>query len=797
MKSKNQKLIKNNRNLVSKNVFLILCISLFTLSSYAQEKEISGTVTTASDGLPLPGASVIIKGASKGVQTDFDGKYTIIANSGDILVVSYVSMETVEVTIGANNTYDVALEEGNALEEVIVVGYSTTTKEAYTGTASVISRRSSPSKAQLQRQAKKAYHNKLASQLQTNNISQALQGEVAGVNITNGNGNPGTSTQIRIRGYSSINGNNQPLYVIGGKPVNGDVLQSINPESITSLTVLKDASATSIYGSRGANGVVVISTKEKKVKTKKQPLYIVDGRPINIANNHVIESIPETDIDSKTVYESSEAKDKFGKIAKHGCVVITTRQGNFRFENESYAVIQENDFESTSTSPLSTFSIDVDKASYSNIRRMINSGTFIEPDAVKIEEMVNYFNYNYAQPTDEHPFSINTEVIETPWHKDTQLVRIGLQGKTYKNEELPASNLTFLIDVSGSMSSQNKLPLLKSAFKLLVNQLREKDKVSIVVYAGAAGVILEPTSGNQKDRILKALDNLEAGGSTAGGQGIELAYKLAEKHFKKNRNNRVILATDGDFNVGASSDKAMEKLIEEKRKSGVFLSVLGFGYGNYKDSKLEILADKGNGNHAYIDNMQEAQKVFGKEFGGTLFTIAKDVKIQVEFNPKKVQGYRLIGYENRLLNDEDFVDDTKDAGELGSGHTVTALYEVVPVGVKTEYLKNIPDLKYTKTKNTDNYNDELFTVKFRYKKPDGEKSIEMVHVRDTRLSEPTEDMNFAAAVALYGLKLRHSKYDNKADLSLVLELAENGRGEDKEGYRAEFLRLVRAYNYVQ
>ncbi|WP_461599346.1 vWA domain-containing protein [Winogradskyella sp.] len=796
MKSKIHQLIKIKSNLVSKKLLLILCISLFTLSSYAQEKEVSGTVTTANDGLPLPGASVIIKGTPNGVQTNFEGKYTITANLGDVIVVSFVGLETAEVTIGEGNIYDVALEEGNSLDEVIVVGYSKTTKQSFTGTASVVSHNRSPSRAQLQRQAKKAYHDKLASQVQSNSVAQALQGQVAGVNVINRQGSPGTSTQIRIRSYGSINGNSQPLYVIDGQPVSDNVMQSIDPSNISSMTVLKDASATSIYGSRGANGVVLISTKNQNL-TKNEPLYIVDGRPINVANNHVIESIPETDIDSKVVYEASEAKDKFGKIAKHGCVVITTRQGNFRFENESYAVIQENDFESTSTSPLSTFSIDVDKASYSNIRRMINSGNYIEPDAVKIEEMVNYFNYTYPQPTGEHPFSINTEVVQTPWHNETQLVRIGLQGKTYTNEELPASNLTFLIDVSGSMSSQNKLPLLKSAFKLLVNQLREKDNVSIVVYAGAAGVILEPTSGNHKDKILKALDHLEAGGSTAGGEGIELAYKLAEKHFKKNGNNRVILATDGDFNVGASSDKAMEKLIEEKRKSGVFLSVLGFGYGNYKDSKLEILADKGNGNHAYIDNMQEAQKVFGKEFGGTLFTIAKDVKIQVEFNPKKVQGYRLIGYENRLLNDEDFVDDTKDAGELGSGHTVTALYEVIPVGVKTTYLKDMPDLKYTKTENLDTYNDELFTVKFRYKKPDGEKSIEMVHIQNTTITEASEDMNFASAVALYGMKLRHSKYDNNSDLNLVLELAEKGRGQDSEGYRAEFLRLVRAYNYVQ
>ncbi|WP_422104790.1 YfbK domain-containing protein [Winogradskyella sp.] len=782
-----------------KNVFIFLCISLFAWSGYSQEKEISGTVTTISDGLPLPGASVVIKGTSLGVQTDIDGLYTIKAKVGDILVVSYVGMETAEVKIGDANVYDVALKEDqNALDEVVVIGYSTTTKEAYTGTAAVVSYEniSQPSKSELRRQKKQAYHKKLADQIQSNAVTQTLQGEVTGVNVIERNDSPGSSAQISIRGYRSLNGHHQPLVIIDGA-ISTNNIGDINPNNIENINVLKDASATSIYGSRGANGVILISTKGKKLNIQKQPLYIVDGRPINKANNYVIEDIPQTDIESKTIYEASEAKDKFGKIAKHGCIVITTHQGNFRFKNESYALIHENDFEKTSISPLSTFSIDVDKASYSNIRRMINNGAYIEPNAVKIEEMINYFNYDYPQPTDEHPFSINTEVVQTPWHQDTQLVRIGLQGKTYKNEELPASNLIFLIDVSGSMDSQNKLPLLKRAFKLLVNQLRENDKVSIVVYAGAAGVVLEPTAGNQKGKILKALDHLEAGGSTAGGEGIKLAYKLAEKHFKKNGNNRVILATDGDFNVGASTDKDMQNLIEEKRKSGVFLSVLGFGYGNYKDSKLETLADKGNGNHSYIDNMQEAQKVFGKEFGGTLFTIAKDVKIQVEFNPNKVQAYRLIGYENRLLADEDFIDDTKDAGELGSGHTVTALYEVIPVGLESDYLKKTPELKYTKVETSDNYKDELFTVKFRYKKPDGTKSIEMVHVQDTNVSIASEDMSFASAIALYGMQLRNSKYYNNVKLNKVVALAEKGRGHDKDGYRAEFIRLVKSYNYLK
>ncbi|TCI90327.1 vWA domain-containing protein [Tenacibaculum sp. M341] len=461
---------------------------------------------------------------------------------------------------------------------------------------------------------------------------------------------------------------------------------------------------------------------------------------------------------------------------------------------DSYSKIIENDFRTTSNKPLSTFSIDVDKASYSNIRRMINDGDDIPTDAVKIEEMINYFDYNYPQPEGKHPFSIHTEVVKTPWNEQSKLVKIGLQGREIPKENLPPSNLTFLIDVSGSMGDSNKLPLLKKAFKLLVKQLREEDRVAIVVYAGAAGVVLKPTSGKHKNKIIEALENLESGGSTAGGEGIELAYKLAEENFNKKGNNRVILATDGDFNVGDSSNEEMELLIEKKRKSGVFLSVLGFGYGNYQDDKLEILADKGNGNHAYIDTMQEAQKVFGKEFGGTLHTIAKDVKIQVEFNPQKVKAYRLIGYENRLLDDEDFIDDTKDAGELGSGHTVTALYEIIPIAVDSKYLKNIPDLKYTKRVSKNEHSDELLTVKFRYKKPNKRRSVKITKVVKDKTVQPTENMNFASAVALFGMHLRDSKYKNETTLEDVVALAENGKSQDKEGYKSEFIRLVKSYN---
>lgn len=532
--------------------------------------------------------------------------------------------------------------------------------------------------------------------------------------------------------------------------------------------------------------------QEKKGKVKS-PLFIVDGIPIEKQYNSIVQSLRSEDINSRIKLKASEAKNLYGKNAKHGCIVIHTVKGNYVIEeDENYAQINENQFQNVGINPLSTFSIDVDKAAYSNIRRFINNGKEVPVDAVKIEEMINYFDYDYPQPTNEHPFSVNTEVAQTPWNLNTKLVRIGMQGKEYLNEELPESNLTFLIDVSGSMSSENKLPLLKSAFKLLVNQLREKDRVSIVVYAGAAGVVLEPTSGNNKEKIMSALNNLEAGGSTAGGEGIQLAYKLAEKHFKKNGNNRVILATDGDFNVGLSSDKDMEDLIVEKRESGVFLSVLGFGMGNYMDSKLEILADKGNGNHGYIDTMQEAQKLFGKEFGGTLFTIAKDVKLQVEFNPAKVKSYRLIGYENRLLADEDFIDDTKDAGELGSGHKVTALYEIIEVGVTSEYDKEIPELKYTNATDNTRFSDELFTVKFRYKKPDSNKSIELVHVQNSNTQEMSKDFQFSAAVALFGQQLRKSAFINEASFNDVIFLAENGRGEDKNGYRAEFIRLVKS-----
>lgn len=458
---------------------------------------------------------------------------------------------------------------------------------------------------------------------------------------------------------------------------------------------------------------------------------------------------------------------------------------------EEYATIHENGFRKVLDNPLSTFSIDVDAASYSNMRRFINNGQLPPKDAIRIEEMINYFGYDYTNPKGDDPFSINTEVARAPWNENHLIAQVGLQGKKIDLNELPASNIVFLLDVSGSMSSPNKLPLLKSAFKLLVNELRSQDKVSIVVYAGAAGVVLKPTDGDDKKKIMEALDRLQAGGSTAGGAGIELAYKLAKEQYVEGGNNRVVLATDGDFNVGSSSNASMERLIEEKRKDGIFLTVLGFGMGNYKDSKMEILADKGNGNYAYIDNMKEAKKVLVNEFGGTMFTIAKDVKLQVEFNPAVVQAYRLIGYENRMLQDEDFNDDKKDAGELGSGHTVTALYEIIPVGVDSEFVKDIDQLKYQSNGKTIAGNsNELLTVKFRYKEPEGSKSKLISKVVANEVRPYSDNLEWSMAVAGFGMLLRDSEYKGELTFEDVLSMAHASKGKDAFGYRAEFIGLV-------
>ncbi|MEH1913133.1 vWA domain-containing protein [Nostoc sp.] len=468
-----------------------------------------------------------------------------------------------------------------------------------------------------------------------------------------------------------------------------------------------------------------------------------------------------------------------------------------RFNTENYNRIEDNPFHRVGNDPLSTFSIDVDTASYSNVRRFITQGELPPKDAVRIEELINYFTYNYPQPKGDRPFSVTTEVAAAPWNSQHKLVQVGLQGKRLESKTLPPSNLVFLIDVSGSMDDPNKLPLVQQSLKLLVNQLRPEDRVSLVVYAGNAGLVLPATAGSQKSIILAAIDRLKAGGSTAGGQGIELAYKIAKESFLKSGNNRVILATDGDFNVGVSSDGDLTRLIEQKREQGIFLTVLGFGTGNYKDGKMEQLADKGNGNYAYIDTLLEAKKVLVNDLRGTLFTIAKDVKIQVEFNPAKVQAYRLIGYENRLLQNQDFNDDKKDAGDIGTGHSVTALYEIIPTGTKSDVkLPEIDPLRYQRSGETvsNAAGNELMQVKLRYKLPQDSTSqliTQTIQDDDLRTDQiPSTNLRFAAAVATFGMVLRDSEYKGDASYDLVMKLATQGKGEDQEGYRGEFIRLV-------
>lgn len=599
-------------------MMLAMMLVITTLGTvWAQPLIVKGTVTDGSDGSPLVGCAVTVKGTSRGAITNLQGRYSIEAKKGETLVFSYIGFEKAERVVRSEKVnVSLKVSSSEILEECVVVGYGTQRKMTVTGAVSTV--------------------------------------------------------------------------------------------DLASL---------------------------------RQPAVYMDA-----------------------------------------------------VNTEEYQSIHENGFKQVGEFPLSTFSIDVDAASYSNMRSFINSGTLPVADAVRTEELVNYFSYDYAKPTGTDPVKITMEAGVCPWNTAHRLVRIGLKAKEIPTDNLPESNLVFLIDVSGSMWGPTRLDLVKSSLKLLVNNLRDKDKVAIVVYAGNASVKLESTPGSDKQKIRDAIDELTSGGSTAGGAGIQLAYKVAKQNFLPKGNNRIILCSDGDFNVGVSSVEGLEQLIERERKSGVFLSVLGYGMGNYKDNKGQTLAEKGNGNHAYIDNLQEANRVLVGEFGATLHTVAKDVKLQVEFNPAQVQAYRLVGYESRLLKDEDFNNDAKDAGELGAGHTVTAFYEVIPVGVKNDYVGKVDDLKYQKkqketVKPTDS--NELLTVKLRYKAPDKDvsKKMELPFV-DNKGNNVSSDFHFASAVAMFGQLLRNSDFKGDASYDKVIELAKQGLNNDDKGYRREFVRLV-------
>ena len=468
------------------------------------------------------------------------------------------------------------------------------------------------------------------------------------------------------------------------------------------------------------------------------------------------------------------------------------RRAREPWNTEAYERIDENPFRPVSVAPLSTFSVDVDRASYSNVRRFLNQGALPPKDAVRIEELVNYFPYGDATPAGRDvPLRITTELTAAPWNPGHDLLRIALRAREVDMRRAPPANLVFLVDVSGSMRGPARLPLVKQSLALLVNELREEDQVAIVVYAGAAGLALPSTPGSDKQRILAALEGLEAGGSTAGGAGIRLAYDVVRRNFIRGGNNRVILCTDGDFNVGVSSDGALVDLIEQRRTEGAFLTILGYGMGNYKDAKMEKLADAGNGNYGYIDDLLEARKMLVKEMGGTLVTVAKDVKLQVEFNPARVRAYRLLGYEDRLLRDEDFANDTKDAGDVGAGHTVTALYEIVRTDAPLDVpLPETGTLRYQRPPAVRAPGDELLHVAMRYKDPDGAVSRLVTHPVSARRRAPSESMRFASAVAGFGMLLRGSPHAGSLSWPRVVELARSARGDDRDGYRADFIRLA-------
>lgn len=606
-----------------------------------------------------------------------------------------------------------------------------------------------------------------------------------------------STTSVFANYYENVNSLNEVKGVVLDATANTPLLKAKVSIAGTTTHVFTDSNGNFAIGAIPGD-ILIIEKKNyarKKIRVGKQLFIKVVLAMVMIKDEPPVEEEMVMDM-----VMNEPSRKVMSKLSGSGGIVSSPSRAYGYQENypnwntEEYSAIHENGYKNPTQDPLSTFSIDVDAASYSNVRRFLNMGQRPPKDAVRIEELVNYFNYDYTQPKGDNVFTVNTEVATAPWNPVHQLVHIGIQGKSIATEKLPNSNLVFLLDVSGSMNSPQKLPLLKSALKLLVGEMREGDKVSIVVYAGAAGLVLPPTNGENKEAIISALDRLSAGGSTAGGAGIKLAYATAREQFIEGGNNRIILATDGDFNIGASSNAEMERLIEKERESGVFLTVLGFGMGNYKDSKMEILADKGNGNYAYIDTILEAKKVLVNEFGGTLFTIAKDVKIQVEFNPAMVQSYRLIGYENRLLNKEDFNDDKKDAGELGAGHTVTALYEIVPVGVGFTS-KPVDPLKYQTPKGQpkSGFKDELMTVKIRYKEPSGSKSKLITRtINDTNKSWKYSSNNFkwSAAIAEFGMILRDSEYIDFDSYDQALELAKDAKGEDEFGYRAEFIRMI-------
>jgi len=586
------------------------------------------------------------------------------------------------------------------------------------------------------------------------------------------------------------------------RTISGTVYDQSTQQPIAGVSVTTEGTSTGVITDKQGHYSITVNAKDqflvfRYIGFETERIRITSAKILDVQLKPAYQALDEVVVVGIGTQKKSKltggayASDR-AMMAANGARPFIWRQPH---PTETYQKIKEGGFIDPNNEPLSTFAVDVDAASYSNIRRFINQGELPPKDAVRIEEMVNYFQYNLQSPSEKKPVAISTELSQAPWNPQHQLLRIALKAKSVNTTELPPSNFVFLIDVSGSMAGTNRLPLVKTSLKMLIDQLRDKDRVAIVTYANNAHIQLESTPGNQKMKMRDAIDDLTAAGSTAGGAGIKMAYKLAREHYIKGGNNRIILASDGDFNVGPSSDEAMEELITEERESGINLSILGFGMVNLKDSKMEIMADKGRGNYAYIDNLSEARKAIISEFGGTLFTVAKDVKMQVEFNPAKVQAYRLLGYENRLLDKSDFNNDQKVGGDMGVGHSVTAFYEIVPVGIKEDYIGSVDPLKYQTEKKQLNLgnNNEIANVKFRYKQPDGKKSqLEQVAVYDKSMdiNSASDDFRFASAVAELGLLLRNSDYKQQASYEQLIARAKAAKGGDEEGYRTEFVRLA-------
>ncbi|MGB1206212.1 MAG: YfbK domain-containing protein [Chitinophagales bacterium] len=798
---------------------MLVCMFLFVQAQNQQMRTIYGKVTDAETGEPLPFINIftIINGTLTGTNTDFDGLYSLeVPNNIIKLTFSYVGYKRQIVFVAPTwNELDVALqEEAELLQAVEVISYSTPTRQAKKSKRKkTMARQGAPSK---------------------NYASPSVnRGPAPRPSPPPRQMRPPVPTSAPAPPSAYI-----PLNIPADKTSTGSTLTKEDIANLPTREVGSIASqAVSVQNSKDSDtDYYVDDIKVEKAKKNNMPrkyikllakLEEAKGEKLGQKKQEILRKAYE--LEQPILQKEYElAQEKARKLAE-------LKQEKARKLAEERNKLIENHFESIKTDPLSTFSIDVDKAAYTNMRSKINNSQKPRPNDIRIEEMINYFQYDYPQPKSGHPFSVSVEMADCPWESDHYLALVGLQGKTLTKKDVPAQNLTFLLDVSGSMNASDKLPLLKEGFKLLVNELTEKDRVSIVVYAGAAGEVLPPTAGNNKKAIFDALNSLQAGGSTAGGAGIKLAYKLAKQNFIENGNNRVILATDGDFNVGVSSNDGLVKLIEEKRKTGIFLSILGFGSGNnYQDAKMEKLSNHGNGNYAFIDNIKEAEKVLVKEMYGTLNTIAKDVKLQIEFNPKQVAGYRLIGYVNRVLAAEDFNDDTKDAGEMGAGHSVTALYEIVPTGnklpknatkiadkkdntdknkkaiekTKPDYDETKVDaLKYQKDgKMTEiaEKSSEVFTVKMRYKEPNEEtskkfanthynKKFEQVLKREDKMpiAQSSENLRFATSVSMFGMLLQDSQYKGKSSFSKVEKLAEKAKGKDTENYRKEFVELVK------